>query len=335
MRSLTFFIPGLFGSGNAYPEDFPNAPALHWFVHKGGYRSIKRNSFSNTLCELFGLLENEENDQPVASISRLIDSNQYPDGIWLRVDPIHVRADGNRLKLVDNSQFTLTQHDALELAGEINNLLKPYNLELEIPCPTRWYLKLNEDCHLKTKPIDSVIGENILSSMPTGDDKINFGQLMNDIQMTLHDLPINISRVEEKKLSINSVWLWGYGKLPDILNRNWSFVYSNEILSEGLSMLSATPFSKLPQGFNDIKDKESEYINLIVVSDFDKFRHYYDFDEWVEMLMDYEINWFTPIFEALKAKDIDEITIETDINSITINQYTKYNFWKRKKRFIT
>ena len=285
MRSLTFFIPGLFGSGNAYPEDFPNAPALHWFVHKGGYRSIKRNSFSNTLCELFGLLENEENDQPVASISRLIDSNQYPDGIWLRVDPIHVRADGNRLKLVDNSQFTLTQHDALELAGEINNLLKPYNLELEIPCPTRWYLKLNEDCHLKTKPIDSVIGENILSSMPTGDDKINFGQLMNDIQMTLHDLPINISRVEEKKLSINSVWLWGYGKLPDILNRNWSFVYSNEILSEGLSMLSATPFSKLPQGFNDIKDKESEYINLIVVSDFDKFRHYYDFDEWVEMLM--------------------------------------------------
>ena len=112
-------------------------------------------------------------------------------------------------------------------------------------------------------------------------------------------------------------------------------MFSNEILSEGLSMLSATPFSNLPQGFNDIKDKKSEYINLVVINDFDKFRNYYDFDEWVEMLMHYEINWFTPIFEALKTKEIDEINIETDINSISINQNTKYNFWKRKKRFIS
>ncbi len=335
MRRLTFFIPGLFGSGNAYPEDFPNAPALHWFVHKGRYRSVKRNSFSNSLCELFGLSENDEYDQPIASISRLIDSNQHPGGIWLRVDPVHVRADGNHLKLVDSSQFTLTQHDALELGAEINNLLEPYSLELEIPCPTRWYLKFDNDYHLKTKPIDSVIGQNILPFMPVGDNTINFDQLMNDIQMTLYNLPINIKREEEKKLPINSVWLWGYGELPDILNRNWSTVFSNEILSEGLSILSATPFCNLPQGFNDIKDKKSEYINLVVVNDFDKFRYYYEFNEWVEMLMHYEINWFTPIFEALKTKEIDEINIETDINSICINQNTKYNFWKRKKRFIS
>ena len=335
MRSLTFFIPGLFGSGNAYPDDFPNAPALHWFVNKGRYQSVKRSSFSYSLCELFGLLKDDELDQPIASISRLIDGTQYPDGFWLRVDPVHVSADGNRLKLTNSSQFVLTQHDALEFASEINNLLKPYHLEIEVPCPTRWYLKLNEDLNLKTKPIDSVIGQDILPFMPVGNDKINLDQLINDIQMTLHDLPLNLNRQEEKKLPINSIWLWGYGELPDILNRNWSFVFSDEILAEGLSMLSATPFSKLPQGFNDISTKKSDYINLVVISDFDKFRYYYEFNEWVEMLMHYEINWFTPAFEALKRKDIDEIKIETDINSITINQNTKYNFWKIKKRFIS
>ena len=147
-------------------------------------------------------------------------------------------------------------------------------------------------------------------------------------------MPINIKREEEKKIPINSVWFWGYGKLPDILKRNWSFVFSDEILAEGLAMLSATPFSKLPKWCDDINNK-SDYLNLIVVSDFVKFRYCYEFDEWVEMLMCYEINWFTPLFEALKRKEIDEIKIETDINSLTINQNTKFNFFKRKKRFIS
>jgi hypothetical protein len=310
-------------------------PALNWFLSKGTHQSIKGNSFSYSLCQLFGLLQEDQYDLPIASISRLIDSNQYPDGIWLRADPVHISANGNRLTLTDSTEFTLTQHDALEFAAEINNLLKPYNLELEVPCPTRWYLRFNEDFKLKTTPIDSVVGQDIFPYMPRADDRINLIQLINDIQMTLHNLPINVKREQEKKIPINSVWFWGYGELPNILERNWSFVFSDESLAEGLSMLSATPFSKLPKEFNDISNKKSNYINLIVINEFNKFRHYYEFDEWVEMLMCYEMNWFSPLHEALKIKEIDELKIETDINSITVNQSSKYEFWKRRKRFIS
>ena len=81
MRRLTVFIPGLFGSGISYPDDFPNVPALNWFLSKGTYQSVKRNSFSYSLCQLFGLLQEDQYDLPIASISRLIDINQYPDGI--------------------------------------------------------------------------------------------------------------------------------------------------------------------------------------------------------------------------------------------------------------
>ena len=100
-------------------------------------------------------------------------------------------------------------------------------------------------------------------------------------------------------------------------------------------MLSATPFSNLPKKFNDISNRKSDYINLVVINEFNKFRHYYEFDEWVEMLMCYEMNWFSPLYEALKIEDIDELKIETDINSITVNQSSKYKFWKRKKIFIS
>ena len=115
MRSLTIFIPGLFGSGIAFPDDLPNAPALNWFLKKGFTKLRKLNSFSYALCDLFGLKQNGLNDLPIASISRLIDSDQYPDGVWVRVDPVHVSTNGNRLKLLDSSQFNITQHDALEV----------------------------------------------------------------------------------------------------------------------------------------------------------------------------------------------------------------------------
>ena len=127
MRSLTIFIPGLFGSGIAFPDDLPNAPALNWFLKKGFTKLRKLNSFSYALCDLFGLKQNGLNDLPIASISRLIDSDQYPDGVWVRVDPVHVSTNGNRLKLSDSSQFNITQHDALEYAAVINGLLESYN----------------------------------------------------------------------------------------------------------------------------------------------------------------------------------------------------------------
>ncbi|MAJ91162.1 MAG: hypothetical protein CMF40_03125 [Legionellales bacterium] len=335
MRSLTVFIPGLFGSGISFPDDFPNVPALNWFLKKGQYKSVKRSSFSYSLCELFDLIYDDCNDLPIASISRLIDSDLYPEGIWVRVDPVYVNTDGNRLKLSDSSQFTLTQHDALEFATRINKLLEIYNITIEVPCPSRWYVKLNEDIELRTTPIDSVVGNDILPFMPKGNNRINIDQLINDIQMTLHDLEINTKREQENKLPINSIWFWGYGKLPSSLERNWSTVFGDEILSEGLSAMSSTPFSKLPEKFEELDNKKSDFTDLIVISEFDRFRNFHNFDEWDEMLVRYEMNWFLPIFDALKRKDIDQIRIETDINSISLDKNSHYKFWRQKKNFIS
>ena len=335
MRSLTIFIPGLFGSGIAFPDDLPNAPALNWFLKKGLTKLRKLNSFSYALCDLFGLKQNGLNDLPIASISRLIDSDQYPDGVWVRVDPVHVSTNGNRLQLSDSSQFNITQHDALEYAAVINGLLESYNLQLEVPSPFRWYIKLNEGMELSTTPIDSVIGQDILPHMPKKSNNINIEQLINDIQMSLHDVEINFKREEEKKLPINSVWFWGCGKLPSIIDRTWSSVYGDEVISEGLSIISATPFKKLPEKFDEIEDINSNFSNLFVIGEFDRFRNYHNFDEWVEMLVRYEINWFSPLSDALERKNIDQLIIETDINSIYISKYSRYYFWRDQKSFIS
>jgi hypothetical protein len=331
MRSITVYIPGLFGPDIAiHPDDLPSLPALNWLLTKGTHEKLPQNSASYTLCELFGL-SSRQGDHPVAAISRLSDDNQHPEGLWLRADPVHVSADRDGLILIDNNRFVLSQHDALALAADINMLLKPYSINLEVPVPTRWYLRIHADYKLKTTPIDSVIGKDILPFMPTGDDRINLIQLMNDIQMTLHDSEVNRKREQEKQLPINSVWFWGYGELPEIIERRWSFVTSDEMLAKGLSMVAATPFEVLPESYKDIKDKGSSYNGLIVINSFQKFSYYHDLEGWLEALLSVESNWFAPLLNALKRKEFDQLTIQTDINSITMDKASRYKIWKKKK----
>lgn len=332
MRSLTVYIPGLFGPDIAiHPDDLPSLPSLNWMLSKGNHQSLKLSSASYGLCELFGLTAKEENDLPIAAISRLTDDNQHPDGIWLRADPVHVRADRDGLILIDNNQFTISQHDALALAADINMILKPYELELEVPVPYRWYLRIKDELNIKTIPVDSIVGRDILPFMPSGDDRINLIQLMNDIQMTLHDSDVNKKRQQEKMLPINSLWFWGCGELPKIIERQWSFIVSDEMLAKGLSMIAATPFTDLPDNYRGIKNTDTSYSGLIVINAFQKFCHYHDLEGWLEALMNYEANWFSPLMAALKSREIDRLHIKTDINAITLDKGSRYKFWKKQK----
>ena len=332
MRSLTLYIPGLFGPDIAlHPDDLPDLPSLNYFLSRGVCKQIEQVSASYTLCKLFGLSANKEGDYPIAAISRLTDDNQHPEGLWLRADPVHVSADRDGLILIDHNRFVLNQRDALALAADINLLFQPYGISIEVPVPTRWYLRVNENYEIKTVPVDSIVGKDILPFMPTGDDRINVIQLMNDIQMTLHNSDVNKRRETEKQLPINSVWFWGYGELPKIINRNWSFVTSDEILAKGLSMIAATPFQELPKNYHQLKEKASSYNGLIVLNSFQTFSYYHDLEGWLEALLAIEENWFSPLLTALKSKQVDELIIRTEMNEIKLNTSSRYKFWMKKK----
>jgi hypothetical protein len=332
MRSLTVFIPGLFGPDIAiHPDDLPSLPALNWLLTKGTHQKVEQNSPSYTLCELFGLTIQEGRDYPIAAISRLSDDNQHPEGLWVRADPVHVSPDRDGLILIDNNRFKLSQRDALALAADINMLLEQYGLILEVPVPYRWYLRVHDDYKLKTTPIDSIVGKDILPFMPTGDDRINLIQLLNEIQMTLHASDVNKKRESEKALPINSVWFWGYGELPEIIDRHWSFISSDEMLAKGLSMVAATPFKELPENYNEIKEKSASYNGLIVINAFQKYCYYHDLEGWLEALLYYEENWFLPLQKALKRKDLDQLHIRTDTRSIILDNVSRYKIWKKRK----
>jgi hypothetical protein len=50
--------------------------------------------------------------------------------------------------------------------------------------------------------------------MPSGPDGARVRSLMNEIQMLVHEHPVNERRVRARKLPANAWWLWGFGATP-------------------------------------------------------------------------------------------------------------------------
>lgn len=336
MRSLTIYIPGLFGPETpVQKDDLPTLPALNWFLSKADRETLTIKSPSYQLCDLFGLEYPADHDYPVAAIARLNDDNQPPSGFWLRADPVHVAADRDGLILLDSTRFRLSQHNALALAAEVNKMLEPRGMSLEVPMPYRWYIRLPENQHLITTPIDMVVGKDLLPYMPRGDDRIAWIQLLNEIQMVLHGAEINEQRQQEKQLPINSLWFWGTGAIPDRLERKWSQVISDDILARGLAMLAATPFKELPEMLPALTNIETGFNGLLAFQGLQRFNYYHDLEGWFEALMDIEKNWLQPLKNELLNNRLEQIHLRTDSVLFTLDNSSRFRFWRKQKNVLS
>jgi hypothetical protein len=84
-----------------------------------------------------------------------------------------------------------------------------------------------------------VAGRRVDSDLPKGDSTLT--RWLNEVQMFLHCHPINQSRQGEGKPAVNSMWLWGGGKLSTTLpSASFSGVWTDNPLAIGLGNLHYT-----------------------------------------------------------------------------------------------
>jgi hypothetical protein len=69
--------------------------------------------------------------------------------------------------------------------------------------------------------------------LPSGDDTANHRNLLGEIEMALHDHPVNLARESNGKLPINSLWLWGGGTAPEQITRPQPPLFSDNALLTG------------------------------------------------------------------------------------------------------
>lgn len=332
MRRISLYIPGL--TGPAVPltdNDVPPLPALSQIMGRARRRRQGVDALRQ-LCGLLGLKTSPIRDVPVAAVTRLIDAEDHPDGIWMRADPVHISADRDRLLLIDASLFKLSQHDALALATEVQQVLDLEGWRLEVPFPDRWYISLDEDPGVTTSDPRRAGGQDVNRHLPRGAGAKVMHRLLNEVQMQLHDADINREREDRGELTINSIWFWGVGELPDVLPRLWSTVYSDDVFTRGLAMLSMTPYQPVPPAATAVLPVLNEQSEALVCLEGCRVpAQYGDLPRWHEVLADLEQHWFEPLLRAVQDNTVQELNVITDRRVFRLARPDLKKFWRRPK----
>ena len=279
-----------------------------------------------------GLERDEGGDVPVAAVTRLLDSEEHPDGIWMRADPVHLSADRDRLILLDSSVFNLTQHDALAVATEVQKVLDADAWRLEVPFRDRWYIRLPQTPDITTTDLAEVAGHDINPFLPAGGEATVWHRLLNEIQMQLHECDINRDREARGELPVNSLWFWGVGALPQIPPRRWSVVYSDDCFLRGLAMMSMTPAYEVPEGCDNVLANADGQADILVHPDHCRVASRYgDIQLWHDALQTLERQWFEPALKALQDNELGHMTIVSEHYEFSMNRFALRKFWRRPK----
>jgi len=112
----------------------------------------------------------------------------------------------------------------------------------------QWYLQARPSAIATSFP-EEAAGRDIRDYLPTGTAAEQWRRLLNEIQMLLHDHPVNMAREEQGQPAVNSLWFSGAGQLPPSPKTSLGTVVADHPLAKGLAIWSGRDALALPPDF--------------------------------------------------------------------------------------
>lgn len=260
---------------------------------------------SALLASLFGLPPQQ---LPVAAFTHLADSGQPCHSYCLRADPVHLKADRDRLILYRARDLVIGHDEARQFVSEINTRLGEPGWHLEAGAAQRWYLHLSRPPAMQTRSPQQALGQDCYHTQPTGPDAPAWRRRINEIQMLLHASPLNEARRASGLDEINSLWLWGGGVLPPLVQSRWNRVMARDPLARGLALASGDVGADLPATLGGCAAAADDEV-LVVVERCGESLHFGDLASWQEWFRRCNRNWIEPLEAALRSGRISAVTL--------------------------
>lgn len=311
----TLLIPHLFPPGG-FGDDICHGLApvdLQRLLARSRHLSFETIDTTAWLCQAFEV--EKQLDWPVAPLTLAIDGGEPGDAYWLRADPVHLQARRDQLRLAESDMLGISQQEADALAAILNRHFADHGMTFLAARPGRWYLRLARRPEISTCAPGMAAGGNIDAFLPAGKDALRWHGIANEIQMLLHEHPVNKAREARNELTINSIWLWGGGAKTAVPGRHFSAVWSDNALAAALAAGADIHAAALPghgTGWLDTTRKDAasgDAHHLIVLEQLDAAAKYGNAGLWRENLVALERDWIAPLLLALRQRRLSRIAL--------------------------
>jgi hypothetical protein len=328
-RHLELIVPGLLGpvtDADAVAQLAPELPVLARLLSRARLQAECHADSHASLMRAFGVAGPP---WPVAAAARAGegDAAPAPEGWWLRADPVHLRVDTTHARLFGAHALALTRPETDALTARLNAFLAADGLRIEAPAPDRWYLACERAFDLQAHAPERVAGRNVDAFLPAGDDARAWRGWLNEVQMLLHDAPVNSDRAAQGALPVNSVWLWGGGYAPRVTDPP-ERVFTADPLGVGLARQAAVACQEPPGDLGSIHFDAGR--TLLAGGDLLMPLVHGEIEGWLDALARLERAWFAPLLEALRQGRCDRVDIlPADGRRFCVGRAELRRFWRR------
>ncbi len=342
--NINLLIPNLFWSDTSQPEIYDGLlmHSLETLLSKSLSRTNSSLEMEIWLCKQFNL-EQQHGNWPIAPVMLHLDAPvlaKTSKDFWMRADPVHLRIEQNHIMLADSQSFEISPEEAEQLIQDLNHNLGNQDFIFSAFHPHRWYIRIPKAPEILTHTLSHVTCKNINDFLPAGKDSIIWHKIFNEVQMLLHEHPVNQARESRGELIINSIWPWGGGNILQSIHTPYTHAWSNNDFSQSLALAASNiNYSNLPRDVNKWLQTKISGNHLVVLDSLRSQAIYKNAYEWRETLRNLEHNWFLPLYTAIKNGKIKQLTITTSNESAShdfvITRSDLWKFWLFSKPLFT
>jgi hypothetical protein len=245
----------------------------------------------------------EEKVIPAGALS-LIAANRDPgNDSWLRADPVHLRLLRDRVVVMPAEAMQISLQEADAFCASLNEHFAGV-MEIVPLDAGRWSARvLGKALDLDDVPALQVAGREIRLDRQRDRE-------VTEIQMVLHEHPVNAAREARGEPAVNSLWLWGAGRASKSTSP-WKSVLADEPLVMGLAMLAQTHYRSLPSGAAQwLQSAPQDGRQLVILDALRVPALLQDAERYHERLAELEKNWFAPLVSALRRGRIGMLTLQ-------------------------
>jgi hypothetical protein len=195
-------------------HSLPQMPAFAWLASRGHWTLSSGDNWRHWLLAAIGVSDGMAllHRCPAGPCLALLAGSAAAGAAALAcARPVHLAAALDHLRLVSAVPPAVSAGEAAELLQTVNAHIADRGYAVENAAAGEWLLRCEQPVECLTHDPAAAAGRNIHDFMPGGADGARMRSLMNELQMLLHEHPVNERRTRRRELPVNAIWLWGFG----------------------------------------------------------------------------------------------------------------------------
>ncbi|MCJ7451344.1 MAG: hypothetical protein MUO39_02575 [Steroidobacteraceae bacterium] len=300
-------------------------PAAEWLLARGRSNPVQDIPWREWLLAPVAARTDLLRRCPAGPAGRANSTGRPPEGTWACARPVHLATAIEHLRLAPED-VEVQAGESSALLEDINRHLEGRGLRLHAQAGwVDWQLECDEPIECGSVEPELAAGRSIRDLMPGGRDGARVRALMNEIQMLLHEHPVNQDRAGHGRPAINTLWLWGFGRFEETDEVSLPMLYTDDAWLSGiwrLNGMQSEPLDELAKGFDAGGGQ-------VLVAGSRPPGDSLSGNGLIDALAQAERSCFAPALAALRSGIVSGVDLLLGGRAYAVERSARFKFWRR------